>query len=99
MPAPDVDQTLALTVLIAKINVVQHMHTYLNGCFLGLADGTGGMQEFTFHVNHEYFRPDGSRNTLTFVCPNAASPANVGIGPDRRTLSFAFTLLSLYPAE
>jgi hypothetical protein len=85
-------------VLSAKISVVQQMHTYLNGCFLGLVDGTGGMQEFAFHVSHEYFRPEGSRNTLTFVCPNAARPSDIGVGPDRRTLSFAFTLLSLYPA-
>jgi hypothetical protein len=99
MPAPDVDQTLALTVLKVKINAVRHMHAYLNGCFLGLVDGKEGMAEFTLHVNHEYFRPNGSRNTLAFVCPDAVRPSDAGAGPDRRTLSFAFTLLSLYPAE
>jgi hypothetical protein len=99
MAAPAVDQILALTVLKVKINAVQHMHTYLNGCFLGLVAGIEGMEEFILHVNHEYFRPEGSRNTLTFVCPDAVSPSDVGAGPDRRTLSFAFTLLSLYPAE
>ncbi len=99
MPAPEADQTLELAVLPVDVHIVQHMYTYLNGLFLGFVVGKKGLQEFSVTVSQEFFRPDGSRNTLTFVCPKAVKPRDLGAGLDRRTLSFAFSLLSLYPAK
>jgi hypothetical protein len=99
MPAPDTDQMLAVTAMPVQTNVVQQMYIYLNGRLVGLATGATRMQEFLFPINQEHFSPDGSRNTLAFVCPNAVQPAAVGAGPDQRTSSFAFSLLSLYPAD
>jgi hypothetical protein len=99
MPAPQADQTLELAVLPVDVHIVQHMYTYLNGLFLGFVVGKRGLQEFTVTINQEFFRPDGLRNTLTFVCPKAVRPRDLGAGLDRRILSFAFSLLSLYPAK
>jgi hypothetical protein len=99
MPAPEADQTLELAVLPVDVPIVQHMYTYLNGFFLGLVVGKKGLQEFTVTINQEFFRPDGLRNTLAFVCPKAVRPRDLGAGLDRRILSFAFSLLSLYPTK
>ncbi len=98
MPAPEADQTLELTVMQVETDIMQHMYTYLNGIFLGFVVGKKGLLEFAIPVSRDYFKPDGLRNTLTFVCPKAVRPSDVGAGVDRRTLSFAFSLLSLYPA-
>ena len=57
--------------------------------------GKNDLEEFFVPVNQEYFNSDGTRNTLSFVCPNAVKPSEVGAGPDQRTLSFAFITLSL----
>jgi hypothetical protein len=68
---------------------------YMNGRFVGFLLGKNDLEEFFVPVNQEYFNSDGSRNTLSFVCPNAVKPAEVGAGPDQRALSFAFITLSL----
>jgi hypothetical protein len=78
-----------------KTNVQQQMFVYMNGRFVAFVLGKNDLEEFFVPVNQEYFNPDGSRNTLTFVCPNAVKLAEVGAGPDQRTLSFAFITLSL----
>ena len=95
MPMPETDPVLALKVLPVKTNIQQQMFVYMNGRFVAFVLGKNDLEEFFVPVNQEYFNPDGSRNTLTFVCPNAVKPSEVGAGPDQRTLSFAFITLSL----
>jgi hypothetical protein len=98
MPAPETDPVLSVKVLPVKTNVVQQMQIYLNGRFVALLIGKNDLEELFVPINKEYFNPDGSRNTLMFVCPNAVKPADVGAGPDQRVLSFAFIQLSLREA-
>ena len=95
MPMPETDPVLALKVLPVKTNVVQQMFVYVNGRFVGFLLGKNDLEEYFVPVNREYFSSDGSRNALTFVCPYAVKPSDVGTGPDQRTLSFAFVTLSL----
>jgi hypothetical protein len=99
MPAPEVDQLLGIVAIPLQSSVTQRMLVYFNGFFVGLIVRQIGMEESLFPIAREYWNPGRSRNTLVFVCPNAIKPADVGEGPDQRTLSFALSLLSLYSAE
>jgi hypothetical protein len=99
MPAPEVDQILGVVAMPLRSGGTHRMFIHFNGRFVGLIARQRGLEESLFLVNREYFSPDGSRNTLAFACPDAVKPADIALGPDQRTLSFAFNMLSLYAAE
>jgi hypothetical protein len=74
----------------AGINV-QECWIYLNGFFLGFQKLREKV-EMSFDIAREQLALRGNR--LSFVMPNAAAPAALGIGNDIRRLGLAFTRLS-----
>jgi hypothetical protein len=73
----------------------QQLQIYLNGLFVDLwSSKTNEVREYSSLLKRSVFSRD-SCNTLSFAAPNAISPVEAELGPDERTLSFAFMQITL----
>ena len=74
----------------------QQLQIYLNGLFVDLwTSAAKEFQEYSALIRMSFFSKD-SANLLAIMAPDAVSPAEVGLGPDQRTLSFAFMQVTLH---
>ena len=73
----------------------QQLQVLLNGLFVDLwVPPAKEFREYSTILRKSFFSKD-STNLLTLVAARATSPAEAGLGPDQRTLSFAFMHVTL----
>ena len=98
MPLPTSDLLMVVRLMPFVFDGAKHhqqLHIFLNGLFVDLwMPVAKEFREFSTLLRHSYFSKD-SANQLAFMAPNAISPARAGLGPDERTLSFAFMQVAL----
>lgn len=86
-------RTLRVEALPSECGQPHQMWIYLNGRFVGFL-AIRELKEASWTVPRDYFRTRGDANLLTFICPTTAIPADLGYGPDQRSLSYALRNLS-----
>jgi hypothetical protein len=92
MPAPATNMLLIIRMMPLALEgtVQQNLQIFFNGLFVDFWTATEPQfREYSTLLRKNFFSKDPS-NLLTLVAPNALSPAQAGLGLDKRMLSFAF---------
>ena len=94
-PATDLLMVARMAPFAVDGSKRQQLFIYLNGLFVILwIPAVKEFCEYSTLLKKSFFSKKSS-NLLSFVAPNAVSPAAVGLGSDARTLSFAFMQIAL----
>jgi len=97
MAVPPTDLLLVVRMMPLSIEGPrqQQLYIYLNGLFVDLwTPAAKEFREYSTLLRKTFFSKE-SINLLTLAAPNAISPAESGLGPDQRTLSFAIMQVRL----
>jgi hypothetical protein len=94
-PAIDLLLVARMTPFAINESKQQQLELFLNGLFVDFwIPREREFREQSTPLRKSFFSKE-SANLLTLVAPNAVSPAETGLGPDQRTLGFAFMQITL----